>query len=129
VIPLTFEEALVAELESVSGLSGKVFPLNAAEGTKPPYLIYISSDGLPDKTLTGYTESKTIPLEINIICRTYTDLKSLTPAVLAKIRSFQRRTIGMDGPYVQDVAYDEPVELLEPQVMWYRSNFDLRISI
>jgi hypothetical protein len=124
-----FEQALTAELESISGLGGKVFPLNATEGTKPPYLIYVTSEGLRDKTLDGYLESREIDYELNILSATYTGLKPLITEVISKILSFQSRVIGTNGPYVQNVTYEEPVELYEAQVNWYRCNIQIRARI
>ena len=42
---MDFEQALTYELQAITGLSGKVFPQKAEENTKPPFVVYISSEG------------------------------------------------------------------------------------
>lgn len=119
---MDFEDALTTELVSISGLTDKVFPL-VAKGKKKtgnptpivvPYLIYKSSEGLEEKSLTGYDlDIKRVDCEINIIHKSYDDMKILTRLVLAKVLSFQSRVIGTGGPYIQNVIYENPVELYE----------------
>lgn len=124
---MTFEEALRAELSSISGLSNKVFPLHAKEGITTPYIIYVSSEGIPDKTFEGYLDSKEVECEINIIHNSYSSMKSLTKSVLDKIRSFQGRYIGGYGPLIQNVSYEKPVELYENEVSLYRCLIDIKV--
>ncbi|ALC92062.1 hypothetical protein AM500_21385 [Bacillus sp. FJAT-18017] len=117
---MNFEEALTAELSSLPGLADKVYPLNAPEGTPAPYIIYVSSEGLQDKSLKGYHSSKEVPCEINIFTDSYAGLKDLTQQVITKLVSFQSRNIGHSGPFIQNFTYEKPVELYENQVSLYR---------
>jgi len=48
---MDFEQALVHELSSITALNGKVFPLSAKEGTNPPFVLYVSSEGKKIQTL------------------------------------------------------------------------------
>jgi hypothetical protein len=123
---MTFEEALRAELDTITELTGKVFPLNATEGVKAPYVIYLSSEGIQDKTLQGYISSKEVDCEINILHDSYASVKSLTRSVLSKFLSFQGRIIGDNGPLIQNVTYEKPVELYESEVFLYRSVLDVK---
>lgn len=126
---MSFESALRDELAGITGLTGRVFPLNATEGTKPPYIRYSSSEGLPDKALTVFLSSKLISCEIDVIAGTYGALKPLAAAVAAKLQSMQGRTIGASGPFIQSVEYDEPQELYESAVDWYRTNFRVQFYL
>lgn len=117
-----FEEALRAELDTIEELTNKVFPLTAPEGTEAPYIIYVSSEGIQDKSLQGYLSSKEVPCEINILVDDYLSLKELTTTVLAKILSFQGHKIG--DFFIQDVSYEKPVEIYEQEVDLYRSVID-----
>ncbi|MED4206593.1 DUF3168 domain-containing protein [Neobacillus mesonae] len=126
---MDFEEALAEELYTIECLRDKVFPLNAKEGTKAPYVIFLSSIGLQDKSFEGYLDSKVIPCEINILHKSYRELKPLTKQVLNKILSFQDRKIGSEGPVIKNVTYEEPVELYEQQVNLFRSVFDIKVRI
>ena len=40
---MDFEQALVYELQAITGLSGKVFPQIAPENTDPSFIVYVSS--------------------------------------------------------------------------------------
>lgn len=122
-----FEEALRAELNAIDDLTDKVFPLNATEGTKAPYLIYVSSEGVQDKSLQGYLSNKEVDCEINILHESYAGMKDLTKSVLSKILTFQGRSIGgigtlqKGGIFIQNVTYEKPVEIYEQEVDLYRS--------
>lgn len=123
---MDFEEALAVEL-GVGDLTGKVYPGSAPEGTKAPYLVYLSSDGLPDKTLNGYLGSRTVSGELNIVAAGYRDLKPLVSAVLSKFRSFEGRVIGTGGPFIQSVSHEDPLEIYEGAVKMWRCLIDFRV--
>ncbi|WP_066316960.1 DUF3168 domain-containing protein [Bacillus sp. FJAT-29814] len=125
---MNFEEALRAEFETIPGLSNKIFPLAAPEGEKAPFLIYVSSDGIPDKSLQGYLSTREVVCEIYILHDSYASMKALTKAVVAKIISFQGRVIGENGPFIQNATYDDPVKRYEKEISLYRSAFDLRVK-
>ena len=46
------ETAVTAAIESVAGLAGKVYPLNAPEGAPLPYVVYVSEGTTEDDTLS-----------------------------------------------------------------------------
>lgn len=117
---MSFEQALKEEMESVAGLSGNVFPLRAPESFSPPYLVYMSSEGTPDQILTGFLTTKEVSFDLNLIHATYGDLKALAPLVVSKLQSFLFRNIGTAGPYIQEITYDDPVEMYEPEIELYR---------
>lgn len=124
-----FEEALTAELETIIDLFDKVFPANATQGINPPYLVYLSSEGVPDKAIKeGYLNIKEVSCELNIIHSDYPKMKELTRSVLAKIRSFQGREIGFDGPFIQNVAYEDPVEIYENEIDSYRCVLNITVK-
>jgi hypothetical protein len=121
---MTFEEALRSEVSSVSGLASKVFPLLARSQNQSllaaPYVAYVSTEGLQEKSLEGYDASRRVSCEIHVVQTSYTSMKSLTKLVMAKILTFQSRVIGTGGPYIQNVTYQEPVELYDDEPKLYR---------
>ncbi|MCM3763446.1 DUF3168 domain-containing protein [Neobacillus niacini] len=125
---MNFEDALRAEFETITGLTNKIFPLNAPEGEKAPFIVYVSSDGVPDKSLQGYLSTREIPCEIYILHDSYAGMKAITKEVVAKILSFQGRVIGENGPFIQNATFEEPVERYEKEISLYRSAFDLRVK-
>jgi hypothetical protein len=126
---VTFEESLRAELNIIAGLTNKIYPLNAPDGTRPAYVIYSVSRAINDKTLTGFLPTKEMRVELNVVDFTYAGMKSLVEQVMTVIKSFPHRKIGTNGSYVQNVTQDGYVELYEGQVGWYRCNVEYIIHI
>lgn len=124
---MDFEQALVYELEMVTGLKGKVFPLNAEENEEPPLIVYISSGGENIMTLNGPTNITELSCEIHLLCETYEQLKSLTKAVIGRIQSFFHRKIGQNGPFIKSVSYIEPIEDIDNNLNYSRSSFDIKV--
>lgn len=126
---MTFEEALTAEMESIPDLTGRVYPLRAPESYSPPFLVYVSNEGLPDQTLDGFLLTKEINFEVNVIHSTYSNLKPLTDSVLSTLQSFLLRNIGTGGPFIQEIDYEEPVNLYEPEIELYRCFIRAKVRI
>lgn len=118
---MSFESGLREELNNVSGLSNQIFPVIAPEGAPTPYLVYESSEGLNDKTLTGFLSSKTIDCGLNIVCSSYSSLKTITPGVILRLQSFLGRAIGTSGIVVQNLTFEgEPHEMYDSESKLYR---------
>lgn len=124
---MDFEQALVHELQAITGLSGKVFPQKADEDVKAPFVVYISSDGESIMTLSGPTDMTELSCEIFIVTETYEQLKSLTKAVLDRIKSFFRRNIGQNGPLIKSVSHIEPNEDIDNNLNLHQSSFTIRV--
>jgi hypothetical protein len=124
---MDFEQALVYELSTINGISGKVFPQAAEEGTLAPFVIYISSDGEKIMTLSGPTNMTELSCEIHVVTESYEQLKSLTKAVLDRLRSFFQRAIGENGPYIKSISHVEPIEDLDTSLNYHKSSFDIRV--
>lgn len=129
-ITVTFEAALTIELRAIAALNNRVYPLNAPEepfDTSTPYLIFRTSEGLRTKDLDGYQSSKTVSGELNVVAPTYAEMKSITSSVIDTIISFQSRIIGTGGPYIQNITYEEPVEMYEDKPKLYRCVIDFEV--
>jgi hypothetical protein len=124
---LNFEEALVYELETITEINNKVFPLNAEEGQEPPFVVYVSSPGEEIQTLDGYTGLKQVTCELHIVSESYSHLQSLTTSVMGRVKSFYARPIGIDGPVIKSVTLGEPIEEAEPEAKLKRCSFDLKV--
>jgi Protein of unknown function (DUF3168) len=122
-----FEQALVYELNIINGLTGKVFPQAPEEGTKAPYIVYNSSEGEPIMTLMGPTNMTELTCEIHVIAESYEQMKSLTKAVLDRIRSFFQRAIGQNGPNIRSISHVEPIEDVDTNFNYHKSSFDIRV--
>jgi hypothetical protein len=59
---------------------------------------------------------------------TYAKMKALGGLVKAKIKSFQSRSIGTTGPYIQNVTIaDLSPEMYEPNVDLYRKSITFTV--
>lgn len=118
---LNFEQAITVELKTISGLTTKVFPVNAPEGTVAPYITYDSDDQNWEKVLDGFLTSGPLHCSVDVLHTTYANMKALAALVKAEIASWLMTTIATTGPYIQDVTFDELLpELFEPEVNLYR---------
>jgi hypothetical protein len=126
---MDFETALYNELSPIAGI-GKVFPLRVIEGTKPPFAVYESSDGLQEKTLTGFVLSTEIDGTIYFVSPSYANLKTVSRAIISQLQSFQSRVIGgSGGVFVYDVSYHKPKELYDDTTQWYQAMIDFTVKI
>lgn len=127
---MEFEPALRQELMTIPSLKNRIYPLTAPDASKNngvPYIIYVSSEGIYEKGLDGYYSSKEVQVEVNIISDSYGEMKSITKDVMALIISFEQRKIGTDGPFIQEVTYQQPRELYEAQPDLYRCLIDFEV--
>lgn len=124
---MNFEESLVYELNALTGLEGKVFPQQAQEDVKPPFVVYVSTDGEPIMTLDGTSGMTELTCEIHVIADSYEQLKGYTTVVLDRIRSFFQRPIGYNGVFIKSVSYTEPVEDIDNNLNYHRSSFDVKV--
>lgn len=124
---MDFEQALVHELQAITNLSGKVFPQRAQEETQPPFVVYISSEGEQIMTLSGPTNMTELTCEIHVIAESYEQMKSLTKAILERIKSFFQRPIGQGGPLVRSISHVEPTEDIDSNLNYHKSSFDIRV--
>jgi|SRR4051812_15108033 hypothetical protein len=124
---MNFEEALVYELSEIAEIRDKVFPLSAPEDSEPPFVIYVSSEGVKVQTLEGFSDLTEVTFEIHVTTIDYSLLKSLTKQVMDKIFSFYSRAIGEAGPFIKSVTIDEPAETKIADVDYNRCAFDCHI--
>jgi hypothetical protein len=112
------EEGLTVELAAITGLAGKVFPVMAAQGTKAPYLAYTLGSNDRVNTLSGHASLVQSQYQLDLYHSTYASLKTLKKLVIANIKTYDLRNIGVSGPFVQQVkiitdfdTYEDALEL------------------
>lgn len=125
---MDFEQGLRAELITVSGLTNKVFPVNAPEGTAAPYATYETGDHHADKAHDGHMTSGTLQCNVDVFGATYSSMKTTSRAVVAEIKTFIGTKIGGSGPTIQNLTFDEYLpELYEPNVSLYRKSIGFTV--
>jgi len=126
---MDFETALAAELEGITVLGGRVYPLTAPEGTGKlgTYAIYVSNNGMPTKELGGFVGGRRVPLEIHVFSARYGNIKAAGAAVEALLADMEKRQIGTGGPFIQEVTVREPVELYEDAAKLYHGVHEFEV--
>lgn len=113
------EKALRYELNKVNELKNRIFPMNAPEGEKAPYLVYITRKK-PLKDLNGVTEDRECYLILNILCNSYSQMKDISKKVEDIIIKFPLKCIGKENLYIQDIDFADITENYEEQLKLHR---------
>ena len=125
---MNFEEALRYELTQLGGMANKVFPLFSKEGVAPPYIVYVSSEGVFTRSLSGYHTDKEIDCELHVVASNYNQMKTLLKQVINCVQTFQGRVIG-DNLFCYEVKFDMPEEFFEEDLLLYHSVFEITVRI
>jgi hypothetical protein len=123
---MDFEQALRAELATLPGLTNKVFPQFATEGTKPPFIVYQKYRTDYVKTLDGTQFLRDGFYEFDILTPTYASLQQNYTSLVTLLQSFVGRNIGTNGPFVQNMRIEDVVENYERQMDWHRMNVEVK---
>lgn len=78
----------------------KVYPTNAPENAKNPYLVYMRTRTEKAKTLDGFTDHQALSFMFNIMAPKYADMVSLREQIEALLLSFPKANIGEDSIYI-----------------------------
>ena len=124
---MDFESALRTELASISGLSSKVFPLAAFDGTDSPFVIYAKANTFYFRSFDGTGNTKRGQYDLEVIAGTYAALQTLVKAVKLKVASFEGRVIGSSGPFVHSAMIENITELYEPDPKFYRASMEFTV--
>jgi hypothetical protein len=124
---MTFEESLVVKLSFIKEISAKVFPLDAQEGTKAPYITYQLNNN--DRTMvhSGFDGLIKGEYQIDIFHNSYKNLKTLTGLVLTEIKTWLFTTMAITGPYISDLKIINQVETYDPETKLYQSTIDIEV--
>ncbi|MFZ3132764.1 MAG: hypothetical protein WA125_17085 [Desulfosporosinus sp.] len=96
-------EGLTVELTAITGLTNKVFPATAPQGTKEPYLVYFLGGNERAKTLIAHDGLVESQYQLDVYHSTYALLYALKKLVIAEIKTWSQSSIGATGPYIQQV--------------------------
>lgn len=125
---MNFEKAMVAELSSITGLSGKCFPLIAPQGTSGPFIVYRKRNIEHMKTLDGFMGKYNASYEVVVIANAYDDLQDLVDLVTDKFKSFLWRAIGAGGPLVENIGLTHNGDTYEAEAELYRADLSLEFK-
>ena len=113
------EKALRYELNKISELENRIFPTNAPEGQKPPYLVYITSKKTL-KDLDEVTKDRECYVMLNILCNSYLQMKYILKKIEDIVVNLPLRNIAEDSLYIQDIDITDISETYEEQLKLQR---------
>jgi hypothetical protein len=123
------QEAICSELSAVTGLTNKVFPIEAQQGLTTPYCIYKVIDGERMRTLSAHDGLIRSVYQLDLFHTSYTSLLSLRRLVMTELRTWEQTNLASTGPYIQECSViDEPVETFDDDTQLYQSTIEFTIS-
>lgn len=108
---------LVKELNKITTLKDKIYPTNAPQGTKGPYLVYMVKLR-ENKDLDGYNGSKEADVMLNIMTASYSEMVALTKEVEDLVKNLINKKL--EKIYVEDINLDNTSDVFENELLVYR---------
>lgn len=123
------EPALRYELvQAIPELNNQIFPTNAPEGAKGPYLVYARISTDETKTLEGYTGNGAISYMFSIMAKKYEDMVRVRQQVKQLLLSLPKTWIGKDiSIFVEDLSINNITEQYEHELGVNRGIIDFTI--
>jgi len=123
------ETALRYELvQAIPELNNLIFPTNAPEGAKGPYLVYARISTDETKTLEGYTGNGAISYMFSIMAKKYADMVRVRQQVKQLLLSLPKTGIGKDSSiFVEDLSINNITEQYEHELGVNRGIIDFTI--
>ncbi|MHB8077430.1 hypothetical protein [Desulfosporosinus fructosivorans] len=125
---MDFEQGLTAELSTIAGLSGKVFPITAAQGISAPYVVYSLGNTERTNGLSGHDGLVQAQYQLDLYHSSYSNLKALKKLVVADIKTYNQRNIGGAGPYIQQVEILNDFETYDNGVNLYKGVIEFNVD-
>lgn len=113
---------LVKELDKI--FNNKVYPTNAPEGEKPPYLVYFCREN-EGKTLEGYNGLYESNIVLNVMTRTFSEANSKGKNLNQMIKHLTNMKLGVF--YIQEVSLGEMEIVYENELKIYRAIVPIKI--
>lgn len=117
---------IVTQLESITAITGKIFPVDAPESQKMPYVTYALENSDEKKSHEGYRGLFIDTFAFDIISKRADEVKTITKAIRDKLKSIEKTNIGV---YIQEVTIDSASpELKEYEIQAIRKILTVKIS-
>lgn len=123
------ETALRYEIEkAIPDLKDNIFPTNAPEGSKGPYLVYARISTKKTKTLEGIQNKEHLSFMFSIMATRYGDMVKIRNKVEELLLSLPGKYIGEDGSiFVEDIDINNVTEVYEHELKVNRGIIDFTI--
>lgn len=121
------DTVIVAALETVEALAGKVFPLEAPKNTAAPFVIYLRGSAEEAQSLDGGVGLYRALFEINVVAGSYAQLSTAGDAARAALLGLWDSESG--GYRIERVTVEQSSpDLWESEVQLYRRSYNLNIN-
>lgn len=106
---------LVKELDKI--FNNKVYPTNAPEGEKTPYLVYFYKE-VEGKDLDGYDGLYTSNIVLNIMDKSFSEANSKKEVLKRMLKHLTNTKLGVF--FIQEVSLEESEIVYENELKIYR---------
>ena len=124
---IALEEALVAALEAVEGLKGRVCPVVDIQKSTGPLVVHDQREENGQQTLTGQTGLMTAGFQIHVLHGTYFKMRQLAERVKETIYSlcgYNTAPLLVEAVTVELASPD----IMETKVSMFRRTYDVTIQ-
>lgn len=124
---MTPDQPIKTALETIEGLSGKVYPMSGLKNAAAPFVFYLQLSEDDEYTLEGSTGLQAVSFEINCVANTYASLVALAGSVRPVLQALQGTT--HDDLLIEWVTIRQASpDLKEMEVNLYRRMYVLTVN-
>lgn len=124
---MTIEQAIHTRLSAVSGLSGKVWAINALQDTAAPYATYNVNNTDRSRSLTAHVGLVSAQYQVDVFHTTYANIMALKRLIIAELKTWERTNLATTGPYIQRCTIIDEVESHDEETKLYQGTIDFDI--
>lgn len=103
----------------------KIYPTNAPENAKHPYLVYTRTNTRKTKTLDGYTDKQALNFMFSVMAAKYADMVDTRKQIEDLLLSLPKTQI--DGIHIDDIDINNIDEQYEHELKVNRGIIDFTI--
>ena len=112
-------------IQEIPELENQIYPTNAPETCKKPYIVYTRISTAKIKTLDGYTGTEHLSYMFSVMATKYGDMKELTKKVEKMLISLPQTQIG--NFFIEDLDINNIHEVYEHELKVNRGIIDFTI--
>lgn len=123
------EEAFYTELNSIAALGSKIYPARAPQDTQTPYLVYeLTSSERGQELESGHNGMVQSFYQFDFYHTSFNSLNSLKNSIINKVKSWNFKNIGTNGPYIQQCEIIDYMFEYDKKTELYVGSIDLQIN-
>ena len=112
-------------IQEIPELENQIYPTNAPETYKKPYLVYARINTEKIKTLEGFTGKEYLSFMFSVMATKYSDMKELTKKIENLLESLPNSELG--SFFIEDIDISNVHEVYEHELKVNRGIIDFTI--